>query len=171
MLTKFNKMALAIAGMILSGSSIAATSTSNMSINGTVSNICSIGDAIANTHNMSLNFVKGVPAVTTDEHFSSTVPVICTNGASAIISVGPGATFANGFRQMVSGINKLSYALFTDSALTIAFGSTDATGIAITGTGATTTANIYGLITAQQLALAVKGNYADTVAMTITYTP
>jgi len=169
MFTKFNKMALAIAGMILSGASMAATSTANLTVNGTVSNACSIGDAVANTHNMSLNFVKGVPAVTTDEHFSSAVPVICTNGATAIITGGPGATFASGFRQMVSGTNKLSYALFTDSAQTIAFDN--ATGIAINGTGTTTTATIYGLITAQQLALAVKGNYIDTVAMTITYTP
>lgn len=170
MLTKFIQMALAIMGVMLAGASMAATGTANIAVNGTVSNACSIGVATMNTHDMSLNFKSGAAAVTTDEHFTSNaIPIICTNGASAIITGGPGATFANGFRQMLSGTNKLSYALFSDSALTIAFN--DTTGIPYIGTGATTTATIYGLITAKQLATAVKGTYSDTVAMTITYTP
>ena len=65
----------------------------------------------------------------------------------------------------------LAYELYTSAARTTVLDA-EMGSIPYLGTGATTTTEaIYGRITGAQLAAAKKGSYADTVAMTITYTP
>lgn len=90
------------------------------------------------------------------------------------ISKGGGTSFAS--RSMASGANRLAYNLYTDSARSMVFGdttngTTDASGsisLNVLGIGPPFSANIYGRVFGGQLTT-VPGNYADTIAVTLTY--
>ncbi|MBZ5520714.1 MAG: spore coat U domain-containing protein [Acidobacteriia bacterium] len=104
---------------------------------------------------------------------SVALTVTCTNGWPATVTLGQGANPAGGstaaapLRQMASGGNFLSYALFQDNANTIIWGDTPGTGEAYTGTGAAGTVTVYGQVAAGQNVPA--GSYGDTVLVTITF--
>jgi spore coat protein U-like protein len=169
------KLALAIAAMVMAGSAMAATDAASLTVGATVENACAIssGTLAFGALALGVNAGLGTVAAATDHDADSgtTISIACTLGASAAITADPGLNAAGGVRNMISGSDLLAYELYTSAGRTTVLD--ESTGsIAYTGTGAaTTTTAIYGRITGAQLAAAKKGTYADTVAMTITYTP
>lgn len=169
------KMALAAGAMVMAGASMAETDTADLAVSATVVNTCAIGPgtlAFGSALSAAVNAATGAAGTTAnvDADSGASISIICTNGASAAITGGAGANAAGSVRKMLSGSDLLPYELYTDSGRTTVFNATNS--IPYTGTGAaTTTTAIYGRILGTDLAAAKKGSYADTVAMTITYTP
>ena len=173
MTVKMNKIAIAIASMLLAGAAMAATDTADLAVSATVENACAIGPGTLAFGTLALEVNAGLGTVTAANHDAdsgATISIACTNGASAAITAGPGVNAAGAVRKMISGSDLLTYELYTDAGRGTVLNDTNS--IAYTGTGATTnTTSIFGRITGAQLAAAKKGSYADTVAMVITYTP
>ena len=175
MSTKVNKLALAIGAMAMVGTAMAATDTANLTVNASVANACAIGPATLNFGALGLVVNAGAGTVgvngNNDADTGATMSVVCTNGASATIGGDLGLNAMGSVRKMISGADLLSYELYADAGYSTVLDNASGV-IAYTGTGAaTTTDRVYGRITAAQLAAAKKGTYADTVALTITYTP
>ncbi|MFT5644138.1 MAG: spore coat protein U-like protein [Janthinobacterium sp.] len=172
---KLNKLALAIGAMTIAGASFAqSTDSSTLGTSATVENACAIGSGAAAAGTLTLDVNAGagtVNATNIDFDSGTSISIACTIGASAQITAGLGNNAGVGTtRSMLSGTDTLAYELYADAVRATVLNGTN--GIAYTGTGATTTNTvIYGQITGTQLAAAPKGTYADTVAMTITYTP
>ena len=183
---KLNQLTIALAAMTMSSFCFADSDTANLTVSASVANVCAIGSGTLNFGTLSLgvgvstggssaaftNIRKStsVTGSTSAADTSTTVPVICTNDASASVTGALGSNAVGSARKMVSGSNLLTYELYADSArTTVLDASTGA--IAYTGTGSTETVTIYGRVAASDIALAKKGNYSDTVALTITYTP
>lgn len=176
MSTKISKLAPAIGAMVMAGASMAATDTADLAVGATVADVCAIGPgtlAFGSALSLAVNAGAGTAGTTAnvDADSGATISIICTNGASAAITGGLGANAAGSVRNMVSGTALLPYELYTTTARTTVLDTTTGS-ISYTGTGAATTGiAVYGRILGSDLAAAKKGIYADTVAMTITYTP
>ena len=165
--SKVSKFALTTAAIgclalsLASSPAVAATSTTTFTVSATVQAACQISAAP-----MAFGVYSGAAATTT-----STVSVTCTNttpynvGLSAGQSTG--ATVAN--RKMAGpGSTFLSYALFSDSARTVNWGTTAGTDtVAGTGNGAIQAVNIYGRVTAGQFV--APGSYSDTITAEVIY--
>ncbi len=100
------------------------------------------------------------------------IDVVCTNGTAwaASADAGTGATATLALRQMTAGTDLLNYVLYTDAGRTTVWG--DGVGgstalISDTGTGTEQLKTIYARVPSGQTAPA--GDYADTVAVTVTY--
>lgn len=173
--TKMSKLALAIGAMAIAGASMAATDTADLAVGATVVNACAIGPgtlAFGSALSLAVN-ANGTAGTTAnvDADSGATISIICTTGASAAITAGLGLNAAVSVRKMISGADLLTYELYTDTGRLTVLDTTTGS-IPYTGTGAaTTTTAVFGRILAADLAAAKKGTYADTVAMTITYTP
>ena len=167
------KNIIVAASMLLAGGVWAATDTANLAVSATVVNVCAIGPGTLAFGSLGLGVNAGAGTLNPANHDAdsgSTISIVCTNGASAAITAGPGANAVGSVRNMISGANVLAYELYTDTGRGTVLNASNS--IAYTGTGAaTTTQAIYGRITGAQLAAAKKGSYTDTVAMIITYTP
>ena len=170
-----NKIAFTLCIAALSTSALADTDTSTLTVGATVQNNCAIGNGALSFGTRTLSVTKGAGTAGTiadvDADSGTSISIICTNGASAAINADTGANANSGVRRMVSGLNFLAYELYTDAGrATVLDGTTGS--IAYTGTGAaTTTTAIYGRIAGADLQAAPAGVYADTVALTVTYTP
>jgi spore coat protein U domain-containing protein, fimbrial subunit CupE1/2/3/6 len=156
--------------VLLASAGIAAattTATSNMTVQATVTNSCTISAG-------ALNFGNYSPVAGADKTGTATLTVACTKDASAKITLGEGANAGGGStaaapvrRMNDGGTNYLSYALAQDVGGTV-WGNTDPTGedyTAVDNSPASVT--VYGTITAGQNVPA--GAYADTVVATITF--
>lgn len=174
MINKINKLALAICVMGLTGGAWAATDTANLAVSARVENACAIGPGTLDFGTLALDVNAGLGTVTGANHDASTgssISIACTKDAAASITAGLGSNASSSIRRMDSAGDKLAYELYTSTLRDTVLDTTTGS-IAYTGTGeATTATTIYGRITGAQLAAAKKGNYTDTVAMTITYTP
>lgn len=144
----------------------AATTTSSLSVDATVTANCSVSTTAVSFG--SVNVLSG-----TNVDASGGISVTCTNGtawaASANAGGGTGATIST--RKMTSGTNLLDYALYTDSARTSIWGDgTAGNGVTIsgTGTGSAQASTVYGRVPSGQNAKPA-GAYADTVTVTVTY--
>lgn len=172
--TKMSQLALAISAIAISGASMAATDTANLTVGASVVNACAIGPGTLAFGSLSLavnaNGTAG-STVDVDADSGTSISIICTSGASAAITAGLGANAAVSVRNMISGADLLPYELYTDAGRLTVLDTTTGS-IPYTGTGAaTTTTAVFGRILGTDIAAAKKGTYADTVAMTITYTP
>jgi spore coat protein U-like protein len=154
--------ALAIAAFPAS----AATTTSSLAVDATVTANCSVSTTAVSFG--SVNVLSGTNADATGG-----LSVTCTSGtawsASADAGAGTGATLAT--RKMASGANLLNYALYTDSARTTVWGDAATTATVKysgTGTGAAQANTIYGRVASGQTSVPA-GSYADTVTVTVTY--
>lgn len=104
---------------------------------------------------------------------TGTVTVTCTNGSAVTVTLDQGAnadagsTTAAPLRRMVSGINFLDYALFSDSGYTTVWGATAETDVASTGTGDAVDLTVYGRVAADQQVPV--GAYADSVVAEVTF--
>lgn len=167
---KLNKLVLAIGAMIVASGAMAATDSANLTVGASVSNACSIGAGALNFGDLTLLVNGGLGTTGTAAGTASqTVPVVCTNGASAAVTAGLGLNAAVAVRKMISGSDLLTYELYTTADRDTILNSSNS--ISYTGTGSAQTVTIYGKVTAADMISAKKGTYADTVALTITYTP
>lgn len=173
--TKMTKLAMAIGAMAMAGAAMAATDSSTLAVSATVLNNCAISNGTIAFSAMQLAANKGVGTIGTTAaataNSGSTISVICTNGASAAITGGLGTNGSGAVRKMIggSGTDLLTYELYSDSLQTTVFNM--ANPITYAGTGLATSVVIYGGIAGADIALAKAGAYADSVPLTITYTP
>jgi spore coat protein U-like protein len=173
MKTQMTKLALAFGAMAMAGAAMAATDGSTLAVSATVLNNCAISNGTIAFSTIQLATNKGVGTIGTTAaaaaNSGSTISVICTNGATAAITGSVGANGSGAVRKMKAGAEFLTYELYSDSAQGTVFNTLNP--IAYAGTGLATNVVIYGGITAADLAVAKAGAYADTVPLTITYTP
>lgn len=167
LLTVAGATALALGGM--SGTQ-AATQTANLTVDATVAANCTITTT-------AVSFGNYDPIVThlaTDLDAQGEVTVLCTNGASATVTLGqgpdPGAgsTDAAPARRMKhSTADYLTYTLYSANDHTTVWGNTALTGVAHTGTGTSTDLHVYGtLLHGQNKPV---GTYTDTIVATVTF--
>ena len=183
---KPNQLTVALAALTMANFCFADADTANLTVSASVANVCAIGSGTLNFGTLSLG-VGGSPvgtlsagtnsrkstnltSSTNAADASTTVPVICTNAASASVTAALGSNAVGNARKMVSGSTLLTYELYADSARTTVLNASTGS-ISYTGTGTAETVTIYGRVAAADIASATKGNYSDTVALTITYTP
>ena len=174
MKTKFNqsKLKLAIVSAMLVGTaglsatSYAATAADNMAVSTEVTISCTMtaGELQFATYDPS----SGNPGLGT-----ATITSNCTAGGAAVITLGQGSlpagtsTDAVPLRRLVGAGGNLNYDLYSDSARTIIFGNTVATGKAFTATSGDNLTTVFGRIIEEQEVGA--GAFADSVAVTLTY--
>ena len=102
---------------------------------------------------------------------NATLTTVCTTGSSPTIALDQGANQAAGstaavpLRQLASGINRLSYSIYSDATRLLIWGSTGVATPTATGTAQTNT--VYGRISSGQNKPA--GSYTDTVVATVTF--
>ena len=158
--------AIVAGSMGLSASSYAATAAGNMSVGTDVSLSCSMTVG-------AMNFPNYDPSSGEDLLGTATISSTCTAGGTAKITMGEGSSPATGSlasapdRRMVLGSEYLSYAIYSDTGRTTAWGNTAATGKGITGTGSAANTTVYGKITAGQAV--GSGSFGDSVVVTLTY--
>lgn len=155
----------AVAALGLAPPALAQTAGGSLSVSATVTANCTVSTsplAFGSVNTLSGSNVDGTGGVS----------VTCTNGtgwtASAGAGSGSGATLAS--RRLTSGVNLLTYNLFTDAARSTVWGDGSASTATVgnTGTGNAQSFTVYGRIGSGQSS-APAGSYADTVAVTITY--
>lgn len=154
---------------VLPMSAHAATVTANMPVSATVGGACSVssgGLAFGSYEPVLLHSAAALVG-------SGTIDVACTLGTGAVVTLGQGANSANGStdaapaRQLASGASRLAYALYRDLAMSLVWGNTSGTGLAITGTGVSVGIPVYGAVAAAQNV--PQGAYSDTVVVTVTF--
>ena len=101
---------------------------------------------------------------------SSDITVTCTDTTPYAVGLSagnaPGATVST--RAMLLGSGQTAYALYSDSALSLNWGSTAGSDeVSGTGNGAAQTLTVYGRIAGGQYP--APGDYTDTIVATITY--
>ena len=170
--SKLNKWVIAVGIVTTSASAFAASDSANLSVGALVNNVCAIGGGYLDFGNASIlvGSGSGTRGANSPLDAAQAVPVICTNGATAQINADFGMFASGDIRRMASGSNRLVYQLYTDTSRTTVLDTTTG-AINYTGTGSNQTVTIYGRILASALSAAPKGEYDDTVALTITYTP
>jgi spore coat protein U-like protein len=163
---KFRHYAAALAApfLIAFGNPLyAATATSTMTVQMTITATCLVNSASA------LNFgTQGVLSTNVDQ--TSTIQVTCTNTTPYNIGLdagtGTGATVAT--RKMTSGANTVNYTLYSNSTRTTVWGNTVGTDtVAATANGAAQSYTVYGRVPPQ--AAPAPGTYTDTITVTVTY--
>ena len=164
-LAMLSTLLIGSAGFSVNG--YAATTSDNMPVTTQVIAACSI-DAGAMT------FGNYDPTSADDLTVSATIASTCTSGAAATISMdegsfaGTGSTTAAPVRRMIGADGSyLNYAVYSDSGYSAVWGGTDATDIAVTGTGSAVNSTAYGKVTAGQAANVT--TFADSVVVTLTY--
>ena len=166
LLTVAGATALALGAM--SGAQAASPQTANLTVQATVDANCTISTT-------AVDFGSYDPIVahlSADLNAQGKVTVLCTTGAAATVTLGQGAnadtgsTDADPARRLKHGTTDfLSYTLYTTSGRTVEWDN--ATGVAHTGTGASTDLAVFGtLLHGQNVPV---GAYTDTVVATITF--
>ena len=164
------RLALASALFVAVGSAapsmaVAGTAISDFEIQASVQNNCTI---LANRLDFDIYNQTSGTSVT------GTVTTNCTNGASAVITLGQGVFPANGSsntapsRRLHNGNGTyLSYTLYQNSGKTTIWGNSTDTGVTVLGNGSNKSTSVYGVIPPGQTA--PSGAYVDSVTATVTY--
>ncbi|HEY1551956.1 MAG TPA: spore coat U domain-containing protein [Kofleriaceae bacterium] len=157
----------AVAMMLAAASAEAGSANGTLSVTAQVSVACAI-----NTATLAFSSYDAVQG--TAVQGSTTLSVVCTKGATAVVTLGQGSQPALGStdtapqRQMALLLSRLGYTLYQDSARTVVWGNTSATGLSYIATGSSLDSlTVYGTITASQDVPA--GSYADSVVATMTF--
>jgi spore coat protein U-like protein len=147
--------------------------TANLTVNATVANQCSVGDATLSLGAITLVSPDGTMAVSGGG--TTGIPWACTNGTSATLGFDNGSNYSS-TRRMVSASagssnQYLEYTLKTGSSggTTIASTALDLSG----ADGTNQTFTVWGgpVSSAANKAAKPATDYTDTVVMTITFTP
>lgn len=163
-------MAVSVLALGVSGAAFAGTSSDNLAVSASIAANCSI-DASS-----GLAFGAYDPIVTNKSvalDGDGTISVICTNGSAVTIELDAGLNESGGpapaapARQMVDGLNFLSYTLYSDAGRTALWATGAAVDVEDTGTGVASNHTVYGSVAADQNVPV--GNYADTVSATVTF--
>jgi len=144
--------------------SYAATATTTMAVQVTITATCLINSA------STLNFGNSIGVLAANVDQTSTIQVTCTNTTPYNIGLnagtGTGATVAT--RKLTSGANTINYTLYSNSGRTTVWGNTVSTDtVAGTGNGSAQNYTVYGRIPAQTTP--APGSYTDTITVTVTY--
>lgn len=119
----------------------------------------------------SLNHGNYDPAAVADNDAQAILTLQCTNTTPLTLSASAG-TGSLAQRQLASGVNRLNYNLFTNSARTAVWGDGTGGTSTIAATGVGTLSNIaltiFSRIPKAQSA-AVPGGYSDSIIITVTY--
>jgi spore coat protein U-like protein len=142
---------------LFSGESRAATTTSTFTVQMTITSSCGINSASTLNFGSSGVISAAVPG-------TSTLQVQCTNTTPFNIGldVGQGTGATTAARLMTNGANTITYALYQDSGHATLWGTNIGTNtVASTGTGASQSFTVYGLVPAQTTPPAAV--YSDTI--------
>jgi spore coat protein U-like protein len=170
----YRSLALGIAACIYVScnfSAQAATATSNLAVQITITASCTI-----NAATLDFGSNPGTTLVAANIDASSTVSVTCTSGSPYSIGMDNGANASGTQRRMKTGANFLNYNLYVDAGRTNAWTTsassstcTTANSCALgTGNGSAQSVSIFGRVPSIGTAPPT-GVYSDTVLMTITY--
>jgi spore coat protein U-like protein len=151
----------------------ADTDTGNLTVNATVANQCSVGDATLSLGAITLVSPDGTMAVSGGG--TTGIPWACTNGTSATLGFDNGTNYSSTRRMLSttagSSNQYLEYTLKagSSSGTTIASSALDLSG----ADGTNQTFTIWGgpVASAANKAAKPANDYTDTVVMTITFTP
>jgi spore coat protein U domain-containing protein, fimbrial subunit CupE1/2/3/6 len=165
-------LGLLILGVVAAAPALAATSTSNMAVSGSVASSCII---VAGP----LSFSAFNPVTGTAVDAEATLTVSCAVGTpNVFITLGQGAHAGGGstdavpVRRMVHATDTtafLSYNLFQETSRTTLWGNTPGTApAAFTSTGLAQLVTVFGRITATQ-PTALIGAYTDLVVATVNF--
>ena len=150
-----------LCGVIINYDVYAGSNTSNMQVNATVTNNCTISTAALNFN----SFASGSAATG-----STSISVTCTASAAYRVTLGPGTApgATTSTRKMTSGSNTLSYGLYQDSNHQTNWGNAASSDdVGGTGSGAAQSLTVYGLVPANYTSPA--GVYTDTVAAIVNF--
>jgi spore coat protein U-like protein len=140
----------------------ADTESASVSASATVSTVCALSTTPLGFGEVSLTGVT---------NGSASVTATCTDGGAYDIGIDDGLHADAGQRKLVSGDNSLNYDLYSDASYGTRWGNIVGTSaVSGTGDGTPQELQIYGQIAASQAIVSGNGiEYADTVAVTITY--
>lgn len=155
---------------VTSGTRAASPQNADLSVSATVEANCTITTT-------AVDFGSYDPIVdnlSTDAEAQGEVTVLCTDGASATVTLGqgvdpgPGSSDTTPARRLKHGTSDyLTYALYSDSDHSIVWGNTAGTGVSHNGSGMSTDLHVYGVLAAGQNKPV--GTYSDTVVATVTF--
>jgi spore coat protein U-like protein len=149
---------------LTSGAAYGSTTTDPFTVQMTITASCVINSA------GTLNFGSSQGVITSAVPGTSTIQVQCTN--TTPYNIGLNAGTATGAtvttRKMTNAGNTISYALYSDAAMTTNWGNTVGTDtVAATGNGASQPYTVYGQVPAQTTP--APATYTDTITVTVTY--
>ena len=157
--------AIASAALLAPHAASAATTSSTLSVDATVTANCTVSTS-------ALDFGDVDPLSGSNIDGTGGIVVTCTSGtawtASAGIGSGSGASFTS--RRMSAGSNLLNYNLYTNSSRSSVWGDGTASTATIggTGNGSAQNSTVYGRIASGQTSVP-PGSYSDTVSVTVSY--
>jgi spore coat protein U-like protein len=155
------KSLIVLATFALAVPMFAAQKTSDITVNASVSAVCTITTA-TNLDFGSYDPVVANASTAKDESAPATVSVACTKNTPGVV-----VDFASSGGTMTFGANNLTFNLFQDSGHGTAFGSGVAGKSLTFGTKAAQGVDIYGQIPANQDVPA--GGYSGTVTARVNY--
>ena len=159
-------LGLAAVAAVASTPALAATATNTMPVSVNVINSCTVAATP-----MSFGAPTAIGGANIDS--TSTISLVCTNGATYVVALDQGLNAASGQRFMSNGATtpvKIPYGIFTDSARSAAWGSTSGTNT-VAGTAGASGAVVltaYGRIPSSATSVGA-GAYIDTVTVTVTF--
>ena len=159
-------LGLAAVAAVVSTPALAATATNTMPVSVNVINSCTVAATP-----MSFGAPTAIGGAAIDS--TSTISLVCTNGATYDVALDQGLNASGGSRQMSNGATtptKVPYGIFTDVARSSAWGSTRGvnTVAGSAGTLGAVTLTAYGRIPASATSVGA-GAYVDTVTVTVTF--
>jgi spore coat protein U-like protein len=159
-------LGLAAVAAVASTPALAATATNTMPVSVNVINSCTVAAT-------PMSF--GAPAAIGGSNIdsTSTISLVCTNGATYDVALDQGLNVASGQRYMSNGAATpvtIPYGIYTDAARSAAWGSTSGTNTVAgsAGTSGAVTLTAYGRIPASATSVGA-GAYTDTVTVTVTF--
>lgn len=159
-------LGLAAVAAVASTPALAATATNTMPVSVNVINSCTVAAT-------PMSF--GAPAAIGGSNIdsTSTISLVCTNGATYDVALDQGLNVSSGQRYMSNGAATpvtIPYGIYTDAARSAAWGSTTGTNTVAgsAGTSGAVTLTAYGRIPASATSVGA-GAYTDTVTVTVTF--
>ena len=147
---------------------LAATATNTMPVSVNVINSCTVAATP-----MAFGAPTAIGGANVDT--TSTISLVCTNGAAYDVALDNGLNAASGQRYMSNGATtpvKIPYNIYKDSAHASAWGSTSGTGgntsSGVAGISGAVTLTAYGRIPSTATSVGA-GAYIDTVTVTVTF--
>lgn len=149
---------------------MAADASNDLAVSATVITSCRVNSG-------ALNFNTYDPVnlhASTPLQRSGILRVTCTNGGSALAKLSQGnnptggSTDASPVRRMEGDPGfYLTYELYQDASHSTAWGNTNGTGKALTGSGTQNNVTVYGLVLPGQSV--PEGTYSDTITITVSF--
>lgn len=147
---------------------LAATATNTMPVSVNVINSCTVAATP-----MAFGAPTAIGGANVDT--TSTISLVCTNGAAYDVALDNGLNATSGQRNMSNGATtpvKIPYNIFKDAGRSSAWGSTSGAGgntsSGVAGVSGAVTLTAYGRIPSTAASVGA-GAYTDTVTVTVTF--